>query len=242
MKNFIDLTGKYYLVVGASSGIGKGIVQGLAELGANVHALSRRGSADSLSNLSLVKQVSLDATDPNAIGEFIKGVEVPYSGFIYSAGMRGKSPINTITNKQVSEVFDTNLMGFLNFIKEMIRNKKIETGASIVAISSVSAHIGIEGLVPYSASKAAISSSVRVLGRELSRRQIRINAISPAMVRTPIFLDSEQDWLNEVEKGYPLGLGEVDDVAAACAFFMSDQSKYITGTDLLMTGGCPWHS
>jgi NAD(P)-dependent dehydrogenase (short-subunit alcohol dehydrogenase family) len=242
MSLFIDLSGKKFLVVGASSGIGEGIAKGLAEMGGHVSALSRKGHAEGLSNVDKIEQISVDATNSEAIIDFIKRFDGVFSGLVYSAGVRGKSPITTITNKQINTVFDTNFTGFLIFIKELIRNKKIENGGSIVGISSISAHLGIEGLVPYSASKAAISSSARVLGRELAKRGIRINTISPAMVRTPIFLESEQEWLNEVEKSYPLGLGEVVDVAAAVAFYMSDRSKYITGTDLLMTGGCPWHS
>lgn len=242
MKKFIDLTGKRVLVVGASSGIGEGVAHLLGELGAHVDALSRRGSSPGLVDIPSIAQYSLDVRNQHEIAEFIKSINLPYSGFVYCAGRTGKSPITTMNDELLDDVLEINLKGFLYFIKEMMRNKKLENEGAIVGVSSISAHIGIEGMVPYSASKAAMSASVRVLGRELSRRKIRINAISPGMVRTPLFTEGEQDWLNGVAKSYPLGLGEVEDVAAACAFFISDQSRFITGSDLMMTGGCPWFS
>jgi short-subunit dehydrogenase len=242
MNKFIDLTEKRVLVVGASSGIGEGVAKLLSDLGAHVDALSRRGKSLSLADIASITQHSLDVRNQNEIAEFIKGINLPYSGLVYCAGRTGKSPITTLNDELLDDVLEINLKGFLYFIKEMMRNKKLENDGAIVGVSSISAHIGIEGMVPYSASKAAMSASVRVLGRELSRRRIRINAISPAMVRTPLFTEGEQDWLNGVAKSYPLGLGEVEDVAAACAFFISDKSRFITGSDLIMTGGCPWLS
>jgi len=110
-----------------------------------------------------------------------------------------------------------------------------------VAISSIAAHTGTEGLSPYTASKASLSLSVKVLARELARKKIRVNAISPGMVRTPIFKPEEKEYLDNIEKQvYPLGLGEPDDIAAAAAFFLSEKSNYITGADLIMSGGCTW--
>ncbi len=242
MKKFIDLTGKTIVVVGASSGIGEGIALGLNELGAKVSAISRRGHSDALQGKEGITQVALDVKDQAGIVEYVKALPETAYGLVYSAGRTGKSPITTMNDELLDDVIDTNYKGFLYFIKELVRNRKIDNGGSILGISSIAAHIGVEGMTPYSSSKAAMSAAVRVLGRELARRKIRINAISPGMVRTPFFTADEQDWLNGVAQGYPLGLGEVEDVAAAAAFFMSENSHYITGTDLMMTGGCPWMS
>lgn len=242
MKKFIDLSGKKIIVVGASSGIGEGVVVQLNELGAEVDALSRRGESAMLNGRQGVTQISLDVRDQLAIANYAKTLNEEVYGLVYCAGRTGKSTITTINDGLLDEVIDINYKGFVYFIKELMRNRKIVTNGSILGISSISAHIGIEGTTPYAASKAAMSATVRVLGRELARRKIRINAVSPAMVRTPLFTQDEQDWLDGIERGYPLGLGEVEDVAAAAAFFMSENSHYITGTDLMMTGGCPWLS
>jgi NAD(P)-dependent dehydrogenase (short-subunit alcohol dehydrogenase family) len=242
MKKFIDLTGKTIVVVGASSGIGEGIALGLNELGAKVSAISRRGHSDALQGKEGINQVALDVRDQEGIAEYVKGLPETAYGLVYCAGRKGKSPITTMNDELLDDVFNVNYKGFIYFIKELVRNRKIENGGSILGISSIASHIGIEGMAPYSSSKAAMAAAVRVLGRELARRKIRTNAISPGMVRTPIFTPEEQDWLNGVAQGYPLGLGEVEDVAAAAAFFMSANSHYITGTDLMMTGGCPWLS
>ena len=242
MKKFIDLSAKKIIVVGASSGIGEAVVAQLNDLGAEVFALSRRGVSPILSGRIGVTQISLDVCDQLAIANYAKSLNEEVYGLVYCAGRTGKSTITTINDGLLDEVIDINYKGFIYFIKELMRNRKIAANGSILGISSISAHIGIEGTTPYAASKAAMSATVRVLGRELARRKIRINAVSPAMVRTPLFTQDEQDWLDGIERSYPLGLGQVEDVAAAAAFFMSENSHYITGTDLMMTGGCPWLS
>jgi NAD(P)-dependent dehydrogenase (short-subunit alcohol dehydrogenase family) len=243
MSDFISLKEKNILVVGASSGIGRAIAIGASEMGANVTCLSRRGNFlpefEEIDNK--IKHASLDVKDISSIEQFINLAPLPFDGFVYASGRTGKTPIHTLEKQQLDDVMDTNLNGFLFFSKELTRQRKINNGGSIVMISSISGHTGTSGLTPYTVSKAGLSSVAKVLAREFARKKIRYNAISPAMVRTAIFEPHEQDWLNQVEKdSYPLGLGEPEDIAAATIFLLSDKSNYITGIDLIMSGGCEW--
>jgi len=245
MSEFISLKEKNILVVGASSGIGREIAMGAAEMGANVSCISRRGKfiPEVQDYSDKIKHTILDVTDIVSIPSFVASTNSPFDGLVYISGIIGKSPIHLLEKQLLDNVIDTNLNGFLFLVKELMKQRKFNLGGSIVAISSISAHVGIHGVAPYSLSKAALSASVRVLAQEFARKKIRFNAISPAMVRTPLFLENEQEWLNQIERdSYPLGLGNPEDIAAATIFLLSERAHYITGIDLIMAGGCEWVS
>jgi len=237
MKPFITLEQKKILVVGASTGIGAAIAAGCAELGAQVYSAARGNCSFEHPSISSIK---VDVRNHDQLRELVQKIE-PVDGFVYSAGRTGLSPINALDGAMYQDVMDTNLNGYLFTLKELFRARKMKNSGSIVAVSSIAAHTGTEGLTPYTVSKAGVSGVTRVLGRELARRRIRVNALSPAMVRTPFFEKDGPDYLNDIEKRvYPMGMGKPEDVAAAAIFYLSDRSNYITGTDLLMTGGCIW--
>jgi NAD(P)-dependent dehydrogenase (short-subunit alcohol dehydrogenase family) len=243
MINFISLSGKTILVIGASSGIGRAIALGAHEMGGKVVCASRRGCFDPPPNdlKENIQHEILDVTNFSLIPDFIKSLNLPIDGFVYAAGKQKKVPMHLLEKELLDDVLDTNLNGFLFIFKELIKQKKINNESSVVLISSIAAHTGTAAIAPYTISKSGLSSISKVLAREFSRKKIRINAISPAMVRTPIFEPSQLEWLDQLEKeSYPLGLGAPEDIAAACVFLLSDKSNFVTGTDLIMTGGCEW--
>ena len=238
MKPFISLENKTVLVVGASSGIGEAIAAGCAEMGARVYAAARRECriAD-----DRITSLTVDVRDHGSIKDLIAKIEEPLDGFVYSAGRTGLSPIIALDKSLYNDIVDTNLNGYIFTLKELFRSRKMKNGGSIVAVSSIAAHTGTEGIAPYTVAKAGMSGVTRVLGREFARRKIRVNALSPGMVRTPLFDDDGPEYLNGIEsRRYPLGLGKPGDIAAAAVFYLSDRSNYITGTDLIMSGGCSW--
>ena len=125
MKKFIDLSAKKIIVVGASSGIGEAVVAQLNDLGAEVFALSRRGVSPILSGRIGVTQISLDVCDQLAIANYAKSLNEEVYGLVYCAGRTGKSTITTINDGLLDEVIDINYKGFIYFIKELMRNRKI---------------------------------------------------------------------------------------------------------------------
>ena len=116
-----------------------------------------------------------------------------------------------------------------------------EDGGSIVFISSVMGVVGENGKTLYSMTKGALISAVKSMSVELAPRKIRVNAISPGMVETPMSKNAiysrNEESLDKLRKMHPLGFGKPEDVANASVFLLSDASRWITGTNLIVDGG-----
>ena len=123
----------------------------------------------------------------------------------------------------------------------LLSAKKLNDGASVVFISSVSAEHPYTGGALYTSSKAALQSFATGLALETANKKIRVNTISPALVRTKIWDQAEEIYskeeVKEIESRYPLGIGEPIDVANTAAFLLSASSKWITGSIIKMDGG-----
>jgi NAD(P)-dependent dehydrogenase (short-subunit alcohol dehydrogenase family) len=122
-----------------------------------------------------------------------------------------------------------------------LSKNKIHPSGSIVFISSIAAHIGVPGVGVYSGSKAYLIAAMRCLALEVVKRKIRANCISPAIIDTPLLAATisvrGSDSMDTLESHYPLGFGTPEDVSNACIYFLSDASKWVTGTTLIMDGG-----
>jgi NAD(P)-dependent dehydrogenase (short-subunit alcohol dehydrogenase family) len=151
-------------------------------------------------------------------------------------------PTKFIKENQLIDVFSVNYFSAVNLIVEIFNHKKFNNNGSIVFISSVSTHHAYFGGAPYISSKSALEGYAKTLALELLPKKIRVNVLQPALVKTSIYEDTinaavNQDDMDKHLRKYPLGVGEPDDVAKACAFFISDESKWITGSFLKMDGG-----
>ena len=127
-------------------------------------------------------------------------------------------------------------------IRELIRSKKINNGASIVLVSSISGtRIGAKGLISYSTSKSALIGMSKSMALELAKQRIRVNTVLPGMIKGTLLNNTHsfsEEQLKEDKKKYPLGdYGTCEDVANGIAFLLSDLSKYITGAELVIDGG-----
>ena len=234
------LDSRAILVTGASSGIGRAISLACAQAGAAVILHGR--NADRL-------QETLRAL-PDGPHQVIQGdLQVqedvlalgdqcpPLHGVVHCAGIHGVAPIRLVQKEMLAKVFQINYIAPVTLTQRLLLKKKIQAGGSILFISSIAAHAGKVGVGAYSGSKAALIGTMRPLALEVAKHGIRVNALSPGIVRTPIF-DGNEDWLdNEVAANYPLGLGEPEDVAHAAVFFLADASRKITGADFGIDGG-----
>ena len=235
-----NFTGKKYLVTGASSGIGQRVTLDLASSGANVLALARREEELKKIQSQYPDKITIAVADvcdkeivKNALKEFINE-RGALNGFVHAAGIYGFSPIKVFDKVQFQEMMDTNFWSGFDIVQILSKKSFSDDGASFVMFSSVSAAKGGKGLLAYSATKAAISSAVRSVAKEISSRKQRINTVMPGRVQTPM---TEPYQNNEVNDRSLLGVGFPADISFPVLFLLSDGARYITGTDFIVDGG-----
>lgn len=239
----VDLTEKKILITGASSGIGKSTAELCSRLGAVLTICGRNKNRleDTLSNLAgnVHRAILFDQTQVEEIESMVDSLDA-LDGIVYCAGVQETCVARAIDNSVLKKVMGTNYVSTVLLNSLILRKKKLKKGASIVFVSSVSAIKYAEiGNAVYSSSKAALVSYARVLALELSSRRIRVNTISPGMVRTPMQnqFDVTEEQFRKDELKYPLGYGEPGDIANSIAFLLSDAAKWITGADFVIDGG-----
>jgi NAD(P)-dependent dehydrogenase (short-subunit alcohol dehydrogenase family) len=241
------LRNKVYLVTGATSGIGKGICYELLKEGYIVLGLGRNELKinDLLAEFdTLFRFISFDLNDIEAfesvIGELIKGIG-KLDGIVLCAGREETIPLLVYTPKKISSLFQVNVTSNIEILRVFSKKKYSNDMASAVLVSSVMGELGQPGKVGYCATKAAILGVVRAASLELAKRRIRVNAISPGVVKTPmtinLFDQLTDDQVESITKMHPLGLGELEDIIPTIKFLLSDGSKWITGQNIIIDGG-----
>lgn len=253
MLNPMDLSGKNILVTGASSGIGKSIAIFLSKLGANITMIARNEEKlkDVYSNLEPGNHSwhVLDLNKPEGVEPMLANIcknGLKLNGLVHSAGISMTVPVQFLKSDDLKNIMTVNFFSFIELVKHFSKRKYNDNGGSIVAISSISSMVGARGLSAYCASKGALDSSIRALALDLASKNIRINSIDPGMIKTQIYEDlnkliNNSDFEADLKKRQFLGVGEPEDVACAAAFLLSDASKFITGTSMIVDGGYTAH-
>lgn len=244
----MDLTGKKILITGSSSGLGRACAIYLAELGARI-VLTGRNLEQLNQTLGLLEGnghfvVNGDLTVSDDIKRIVdEGLATDgckFSGLIYAAGGGKLLPLRSITHQLLVDTMTLNFFSFVEMVKAITARKACDLG-SIVGISSYAATEGEAGLTVYSAAKAAMDASVRTMACELAGKKIRVNSVRPGMMDTPgtqIYMQNmEHDYVQGLIGKQLLGLGKPNDVAAMCAFLVSDASQFITGRTFYVDGG-----
>lgn len=242
----VELKGKTILVTGASSGIGKEIAISLSNKGASVIITGRNEERliETFNNLVKFENQShmhiIADLDRDEQIEQLVSASMIIDGLVCCSGINDKTPIKHITREKIDKMYGANVYGPLLLVKELVKKKKINKQASIVFISSISSIYATVSNALYASSKGAINSLVKVLALEMAPKKIRVNAIMPGMVRTNMInaYGLSEDEMSAVINGYPLGrIGEPEDIANAAVFFLSDESSWITGANLVVDGG-----
>ncbi|WP_232245705.1 SDR family NAD(P)-dependent oxidoreductase [Delftia acidovorans] len=248
ITNPFSLDGKHILVTGASSGIGQSIALSAAHMGATITALGRDTARldETLASLRAIsasdhRTISADLTQEEGVETVFKALTAPLNGVVHAAGISRLSPFRQMTLAHLREVQSINVEAPLLLTQGILRRNLIAPAGSILFISSIAAHIGVPGVGAYSGSKAALIAATRCLAMEVAKRKIRSNCLSPSLVATPLFDLAMQtagsDSMAKQEANHPLGFGKPEDVANAAIFMLSDASRWITGTTLVMDGG-----
>lgn len=237
-----SLTGKTILVTGASSGIGRAIAFACAEAGASVVLSGRNVERlnESLSQMSGEGHIIIPADLTDAKQRMALVERVPQlDGLVQCAGVMNRVPCKSIGQEDIASVFVPNIEAPMLLQAELLQERKIKKGASIVYMASIAPRSVETGNALYSASKAALIAYAKCLSLELAPRNIRVNCISPAMVWTDLALNgATKEELEQDQATYPLKrYGKPEDVANAAVYLLSDASSWMTGSNMEITGG-----
>jgi len=244
MSEQFSLKGKTILITGASSGIGKQAAIDLSKAGATLVITGRdevrlTETLQSLQNSGHTQFIA-DLLNFDALTHLAENLPI-LNGIVHSAGVTSHMPAKFISASDIHEVLQINYMAPVLLTSALLKKKKIANNASLVFLSSITTKYPYYGGALYGSSKAAIEAYSKVLSIELAAKGIRSNCISPSFVRTPMVADAGKTISNEVlekfEKMMPLGFGEPADVSNTILYLLSDASKWITGSNMVIGGG-----
>jgi NAD(P)-dependent dehydrogenase (short-subunit alcohol dehydrogenase family) len=243
MNNPFSIASKRILITGASSGIGRSMAIACSEMGAEVYFTGRNAAALTQTLEMMTgeghKMLVSDITSLQDVENLVSELPI-LDGIVSNAGINRRMITQYIKEMDMDMILNTNLKAPIMLAKALIKAKKINSGASIVFVSSIAAFHSSIGDGVYSASKGGLSSFSKVLALELASKKIRVNTIQPGMVHTGLTEKgplSDEDYKKD-EQRYPLGrYGKPEEVAYSAIYLLSDASAWITGTDLVIDGG-----
>lgn len=243
MSNPFSLERKTILVTGASSNIGRQIAVKCSEMGATVIITARNEERLKESRAMMSGEghqiVPCDLSNPESIPALV-GALPELDGLVMCAAVFRTTPIRNNRRKYTEEIFNTNTFANIDLVQLLLKGKKVKDGGSILFISSVAAYRPYAGNALYSATKGAINSFCQVLAIEQGSRKIRANCVSPGIIQTDMEVKDwavTQEELDKEEARFPLGFGHTEDIAYAAVYMMSDASKWVTGTNMIVDGG-----
>jgi NAD(P)-dependent dehydrogenase (short-subunit alcohol dehydrogenase family) len=241
-----SLAGKRILVTGASSGLGLATALACARMGAEVIA-SGRDATRLGQTLECLRAISprahrlavADLTQADQRHALVAELEQGLQGVVHSAGISRLCPVRQISAEHLQSLYAINVEAPVLLTRELLRQGRLSDESSIVFIASIAARIGVAGVAGYSATKAALIAMARCLAMEVAHRRMRVNCLAPALVETPL-VQAARTTVSTFDKhlqGYPLGIGQPDDVAHAALYLLAEASRWVTGTTLVLDGG-----
>lgn len=243
---YLNFNGKKYLIFGASSGIGKQVALQLSQLGARLVLVGRNEEKlqETLEMLDgdghniLICDVSDFSAAQNAVKTAVSMDNIKLDGCVFSAGIYAMLPLGAVTEEKINKIFATNIVSMMAIAKAFSSKRISNNGASFVSVSSRAALLPDKSQGVYRASKAAINSYTVAAAKEMSNRLIRFNAVCPEAVDTEMGAGFKDNTTQEaMQKIYPLGMLEAEDVADTIIFLLSDMSKKITGQSIWLSAG-----
>lgn len=243
MAEHFSLKEKVVVVTGAAQGIGLAIAQRLAESGATVAGADRMDCSNAMAKLGS-EYFEVDIADEDSVANLMASVAKRYGrldALVNNAGIhRSYDEIVSARSEDFEACFRVNTLGVALGIK--YGAPRMADGGAIVNVASVAASLGTAGLATYAASKGGVVSLTRVAAVELAPRGIRVNAVCPASIATPMAIqadDPEGAALLEVERrAVPLGrIGSPEEVAGLAHYLISDESSFMTGQAINLCGG-----
>jgi 3-oxoacyl-[acyl-carrier protein] reductase len=243
-----SLKGKVAIVTGGSRGIGRAVVQKLADLGCDVAFNYFKNHEMALSLEQEVKQKGVrckascvDIKNFEDVKEWVHGVKESLGRIdilVNNAGIVADKPLMMMCEEDWREVIDTNLTGMFNAARSCIVTFMKQKSGDIVNISSVSGIFGLPGQTNYSASKGGMNAFTKALAKEVGGYGVRVNAVAPGFIETDILAQFTDEQRKQIVGRIPLQrIGIPEDVAHCVAFLLSEGARYITGQIIRVDGG-----
>jgi 3-oxoacyl-[acyl-carrier protein] reductase len=242
---------KVVLVTGASRGMGAAILEAFAAAGAtcivnyfaDADGVNLRDAEETAERLRRhgvpVHVFDADVSQYDAVAAMMKRIADACGGLdilVNNAGILRDRTVKKMTPAEWQSVLQTNLDGV--FYCSKLGAEILREGGRIVNIASIAGVVGFHGQANYAAAKAGVIALTKVLAKELARRAITVNAVAPGVIQTPMMAGIKSEVLAEYEKQIPVGrVGRPEEVAHAVLFFACEESSYITGQTLPITGG-----
>lgn len=249
-QSVFSLDNKNIIITGASSGIGRACAVECSKAGAKVFLIARDQCRlnDTIQSLDGNGHLgfSFDLSEIDKISQFLNEQLknfLPIHGLIHCAGIENTIPIQFLDERKYMDLYRINVIAGFELAKLISKKPNFNSiqGASLIFISSVMGFLGQDGKIAYSATKGALIAGVKSMAIELAKKSIRVNSVSPGIVETEMtrrMFDSLPVKSLEMIKGmHPMGFGRTEDIAYSCIYLLSDASRWITGTNLIIDGG-----
>ncbi len=235
---------KTVLVSGGSRGIGLAIAKKLAADGFQILAVARRQSDDLKSAIATgpaIHFVPYDLSEIAGIGELVRGLKArhgPLYGLVNNAALGGEGVLANLPDGEIEKLVRLNTLSPIVLAKYAAKAMLAAGEGRIVNISSIAASHGAGGLSVYGATKASLEGFTRGLARELGRVGVTVNAVAPGFLETDMTASLSAEQRQKIARRSALQrMAEVDDVAGAVSYLMSEAARNVTGTVLTVDAG-----
>jgi NAD(P)-dependent dehydrogenase (short-subunit alcohol dehydrogenase family) len=235
------------VVTGGASGIGRACASALLEAGRPVAILDRDQRAVEDAVIALGPQNvwagPVDVTDPDAVSAALAAARAqlgPFGGLVHAAGVVLTDPIDSLRWDRWATVLEVNLTAYARCVQLVVADLRAVPGAAVVGIASIDALVGHATNGPYSASKGGVVALTRSLAVELGPAGIRVNAVCPGYIDTPMLAPSlaAPGVREQMSADSALGrLGRPEEIGRVVRFLLSDDASFITGATIVVDGG-----
>ena len=241
-----DFKGQTAIVTGGTRGIGKSIVEGFLKAGARIIIASNEAATEQFNqdNSEFAENIDIQMCDVakyEDVEKFFEYVDKKYEGFeilVNNAGIRKDAVLAMMKESEWHDVLDVNLSGIFYMCKFAVMSLMRKRYGRIISITSPSGKYGFEGQANYAASKAGLVALTRSLSKEVARRGITVNCVSPGFIATELIQDLPQELRDTYVSQVPFKrFGKPEEVAACVLFLASKEASYISGATLEVTGG-----
>ena len=248
MEQAFGLDGQVALITGGGSGLGFAMAKSLAAAGAKVIIAGRREGVLQKACEDIgsgVVWMVYDVSETGKAESFVGRIIEEYGRLdilINNAGVHCKKPMETVSVGELQNVLNVHLIGAFALTQAALPHMREQKGGSIIFISSMSAFIGLTDVTAYSAAKSAVLGLVKSISGETAMDGIRVNAIVPGFIDTPMFrqaTDKDPARQQKILGHTPMArYGAPEDIGWAAVYLAADASRFVTGTALLVDGGC----